>query len=226
MSRIENLPDGSRRVTLWKRDGVDMDRYPKADNGSADSHKNSTERTNAMSVVELEKKAARHEARFGPLGAAKAPSASGLPAALAKAEEIKKSETGISAAEAFRQALRDPAIRDAYERECGGAQDVTPTAVGLAKAERVAEELRKDDPALTSAESFRRAMRTPEVKARYAEETGYVGPEAVAKAEEARALDGAAVEARAAELQAQGLPWRAAWSQAIKESGHGAGAAA
>ncbi len=35
MSRIEHLPDGSRRVVLWKRDGIDMDRYPPAEGASA-----------------------------------------------------------------------------------------------------------------------------------------------------------------------------------------------
>jgi len=228
MARIEHLPDGSRRVTLWKRDGVDMDRYPSADTrADSHSHTNPDGRNTMSAVVDLEKKAARHEARFGPLGKSTPPSVSGLPQALTKAEELQKADSNLSSAEAFRRTMKDPAIAAQYERERGGAQGAAPSAVGLAKAERVAEELQKSDPAMSSAEAFRQAMRTPAIRDAYDRETGFSERvRTIAKTEKVKALDEASVERRAEQLEGEGLPWRVAWSQAITESGHGGGARA
>lgn len=228
MPGVEVLPDGTRRVTLWKRDGIDPDRYATADDKPADSHKNSIER-NAMRSVELEKKAERHEELYGPLGgAAPGDDTDGLPQALSKAEELQKSDPNMSNAEAFRRALLDPAIRARYEQEFG---PVTQLAKGesaaLSRAQGLAQSLQKSDPRMSSAEAFRQAMRTPAIRDAYDRETGHaerVGM--LAKSEEARALDEDAVSQRAEQLERGGMSWRAAWAQAITESGHGGGARA
>lgn len=59
----------------------------------------------------------------------------GEPVVLAKADQLRKSDRSLSAAEAFRQAMRDPAVLDQYFAESGTARPVAPTTRhGLAKA--------------------------------------------------------------------------------------------
>lgn len=227
MPGVEVLPDGRRRVTLWKRAGIDMDRYASADDKPADSHKNSSERTNAMRSAELQKMAEAHERRFGPLGAATANGRiGGESAMLLKCDEIQKSDPSMSSAEAMRRAMKDPTIRASYEREFDRAQGAAPAVVGLSKCEAVAAELCKSNPRMSAAEGFRQAMGTPAIRDAYARETGYVGPGAFAKAEADRGLDEQAVEKRAEQLEREGQPWREAWAQAIREAGFGGGARA
>ncbi len=200
-----------RRVVIWKSQDESHD-----------------ERVNMKSaeVVELEKQHAAHERRFGPLGgAAPGDDTDGLPQVLAKAEEWQRADPRMSDAEAFRRAALDPAVQAEYARERGGAQVAPPAAVGLAKAEKVAEQLRRDRPALTSAEAFRQAAATPAIRDAYASERAQLaGP--LVKADRANERDEAALERRVAELEAENVPWRAAWSQALSEAGLGGGARA
>lgn len=61
------------------------------------------------------------EAEYGRSGErAKAPAAPGLPEAMKKAEELQKSDPSMSSAEAFRQAMRDPAVAAEYQKERAG----------------------------------------------------------------------------------------------------------
>lgn len=61
------------------------------------------------------------EAEYGRSGErAKAPAAPGLPDAMKKAEELQKADSSLSAAEAFRQAMRDPAVAAEYQKERAG----------------------------------------------------------------------------------------------------------
>jgi hypothetical protein len=58
------------------------------------------------------------EAEYGRSGGRPAaPSAPGLPEAMQKAEELQKSDPNMSSAEAFRRAMRDPAVAAQYEKE-------------------------------------------------------------------------------------------------------------
>jgi hypothetical protein len=58
----------------------------------------------------------------------------GEPSVLAKADQLRKSDHTLSAAEAFRQALRDPQVLDEYYAQSGTARPVPATRDGLAKA--------------------------------------------------------------------------------------------
>jgi hypothetical protein len=58
----------------------------------------------------------------------------GEPSVLAKADQLRKSDHTLSAAEAFRQAMRDPQVLDEYFAQSGTARPVPPTRHGLAKA--------------------------------------------------------------------------------------------
>jgi hypothetical protein len=229
MPGVEVLPDGTRRVTLWKRDGIDMDCYASADDRPADSHKNSIERANDMQSVQLQKKVEEHERRFGPLGAAQGaePAVSGLVKAEEVAQSLQKSDPRMSSAEAFRQAMRTPAVRDSYAREHGPAAGLAKDeGTGLAKATALAQTIQQRD-GCSAAEAMRRSMRDPTVAAEYARETGHTERvRTLAKAEQVKALDEAAVEDRAGELEREGKSWREAWAQAIAEAGHGGGARA
>ena len=61
------------------------------------------------------------EAEYGRSGGRpRAPSAPGLPEAMKKAEELQKSDPNMSSAEAFRRAMRDPAVAAQYEKERAG----------------------------------------------------------------------------------------------------------
>ncbi len=61
------------------------------------------------------------EAEYGRSGGrAPAPSAPGLPEAMKKAEEIQKSDPSVSSAEAFRRAMRDPAVMAEYVKVRAG----------------------------------------------------------------------------------------------------------
>ena len=61
------------------------------------------------------------EAEYGRSGQRSAPpSTPGLPEAMAKAEELQKSDPNMSSAEAFRRAMRDPAVAAQYEKERAG----------------------------------------------------------------------------------------------------------
>ena len=61
------------------------------------------------------------EAEYGRSGQRAAPpSTPGLPEAMAKAEELQKSDPSMSSAEAFRRAMRDPAVAAQYEKERAG----------------------------------------------------------------------------------------------------------
>jgi hypothetical protein len=61
------------------------------------------------------------EAEYGRSGGRPAaPSAPGLPDAMQKAEELQKSDPNMSSAEAFRRAMRDPAVAAQYEKERAG----------------------------------------------------------------------------------------------------------
>lgn len=61
------------------------------------------------------------EAEYGRSGdRPPAPSAPGLPEAMKKAEELQKSDPNMSSAEAFRRAMRDPAVAAQYEKERAG----------------------------------------------------------------------------------------------------------
>ncbi len=61
------------------------------------------------------------EAEYGRSGGRPAaPSAPGLPEALKKAEDLQKSDPSMSSAEAFRRAMRDPAVAAQYEKERAG----------------------------------------------------------------------------------------------------------
>lgn len=61
------------------------------------------------------------EAEYGRSGQrAVPPSAPGLPEALKKAEEIQKADPSVSSAEAFRRAMRDPAMAAEYGKERAG----------------------------------------------------------------------------------------------------------
>lgn len=61
------------------------------------------------------------EAEYGRSGGRPAaPSAPGLPEAMQKAEELQKSDPNMSSAEAFRRAMRDPAVAAQYEKERAG----------------------------------------------------------------------------------------------------------
>jgi hypothetical protein len=61
------------------------------------------------------------EAEYGRSGQRVAsPSGPGLPEALSKAEELQKSDPNMSSAEAFRRAMRDPAVAAQYEKERAG----------------------------------------------------------------------------------------------------------
>jgi uncharacterized membrane protein YqiK len=62
------------------------------------------------------------EAEYGRSGGRPAaPSAPGLPEAMKKAEELQKGDPNMSSAEAFRRAMRDPAVAAEYEKERAGA---------------------------------------------------------------------------------------------------------
>jgi hypothetical protein len=61
------------------------------------------------------------EAEYGRSGQrVTSPSGPGLPEAMKKAEELQKSDPNMSSAEAFRKAMRDPAVAAQYEKERAG----------------------------------------------------------------------------------------------------------
>lgn len=61
------------------------------------------------------------EAEYGRSGQrVTSPSGPGLPEAMQKAEELQKSDPNMSSAEAFRRAMRDPAVAAQYEKERAG----------------------------------------------------------------------------------------------------------
>jgi hypothetical protein len=92
----------------------------------------------------------------------------GEPSVLAKADELRKADHTLSAAEAFRRAMRDPQVQAAYWAQAGTAAPVAPTrtlaksagdtfAEHHASVERLAAQLERSE-GLRPTAAYRRAL--------------------------------------------------------------------
>ena len=132
----------------------------------------------AYSSLREPDEAVAHEARDARRAAGMT---DGEGAALAKAEDLLKADPTLGGVAALKEALKDPELIKQYLAQSGTTATVTPahaagfakaeSAVGLSKAEQLAESIQKRE-GVSAAEAFRRAMRDPGVASEYARERG------------------------------------------------------
>ncbi len=111
-------------------------------------------------------------ARDETLRKAEAEKPAGLSSALNKAEALQKYDPELSSAEAFRQAMLDPAVQDEYYRESRTLPPPAPRQLSKAEqdresVERAADYLVKSE-GLRPAEAYARALRESGVYSRAA----------------------------------------------------------
>jgi hypothetical protein len=259
MANIETLSDGSRRVTLWKRDGIDIDNYPQSDADTSAQRvklvKMEKERDTALAKaqaaeVELQKR------RMGWAGATKTerkPMAVQMTAQEIEEKEREWAQLGTELEDDLKRMRANPetppAAIERHEKAIGAlhrayvglrnpddltaieareAHEAASQSDGQRSALAKAEAIKKFDPSLSSAEAFRQAMRDPAVAAAYRREMGHAepvaltGPAGLVKAEPSQPsqADVASVGEYADELmKEEGLSAGAAFKRAFAESG-------
>ncbi len=265
MANIETLSDGSRRVTLWKRDGIDIDSYPQSDADTSAQRvelvKMEKERDTALAKaqaaeVELQKR------RIGWAGATPAdsplpkterkPMTDQMTAQEIEAKEREWAQLGTELEDDLKRMRANfetpPAAIERHEKAIGAlhrayvglrkpddlsaveareAHEAASQSDGQRSALAKAEAIKKFDPSLSSAEAFRRAMRDPAVAAAYRREMGYAepvaltGPAGLVKGENADSQSDLDAVGRRANLleKSEGLSPTQAYRQAVREMG-------